>query len=250
MQINKTTYLTFVLVLIVMVLSITVFRSEKGSATGQQNVRSAKEVYQDRTDRYPVAEYDEAEPTDPQKRTKLRKQKQRYDKDAPFISQPGPEDEEIAFLPEFQFDFPALPIAKSDVIVIGQVLEAHAHRSHNKRNIFSNFQVRAVEVLKGNLTGGSLVTVQRVGGFVKFPNGQKVLFRLLGNGMPAVGATYVFFLNAVDEDYSILTAYELGAEGVVPLDSSGQFEVYKGHDKTSFLKTLRDAVSKASLQKE
>jgi hypothetical protein len=244
LNLSKTTYLVFVIVLTVMVLSVTVFKGDKGSATTQQNVRTPKPTYQDRTDRYPVAEYDEAEPIDSVKRAKLKHQKQRFDKDAPFFTQPGPEDEEIAFRPEWQFDFPGLPIAKSDAIVVGRVLSAEAHRSHNKRNVFSNFQVAALEVLKGGLPLGSEITVQRVGGFVKFPNGRKVLFRLSGNGMPATAGRYVFFLKVIEEDYSILTAYELAADGVVPLDNSQQFQVYQGLQEHEFLKTLRDSLSR------
>jgi hypothetical protein len=67
-------------------------------------------------------------PTDPVKKAKLKKQQQRYNKDAPF-SHPGPKDAEVAFLPEAQFDFPALPVSRSDVIVVGEVLNAEPLRT-------------------------------------------------------------------------------------------------------------------------
>lgn len=242
MQFSRSTYFVFVVVVTVMVLSVTVFKAGKGSTNVQQNVRTtSREIYQDRTERYPVVASDESEPIDPVKRARLKKQKQRYDKDAPFTN-PGPNDEELAFRPESQFDFPALPVNKSDVIIVGQVLNAEAHRSTNKMNVFSNFEVRVDEVLKGHLNIGNVINTQRVGGFVKYPGGRKVLFRLSGNGMPGVGARYVFFLNVLDEDYTILTAYELVADGVEPLDNSAQFQVYKGVSETSFITTLRDAI--------
>jgi len=50
-----------------MVLSITVFDAGIGS--------TSRESYQDRVDRYPVVEAEEAEPTDPVKKAKLKKQK-------------------------------------------------------------------------------------------------------------------------------------------------------------------------------
>ena len=226
MPFSRSTCLGFVVV--VMGLSITVLR----------------ESYQDRVDRYPVVEAEETEPTDPVKKAKLRKQQQRYDKDAPFTN-PGPNDQELAFWPESQFNFPALPIIKSAAIVVGQVLTAEAHRSANKMNVFSNFEVRVEEVLKGHLNIRNVINIQRVGGVVKYPGGRKVLFRLIGNGMPGVGSRYVFFLNVVDEDYTILTAYELAAEGVVPLDNSTQFQAYKGVSEISFTATLRDAIAQA-----
>ena len=245
MGISKSTYLVFVVVITVMVLSVTVFKGGEGSANVQQDVRAQNRgSYQDRRDRYPVVEAEETEPSDPVKKAKLKKQRQRYDKDAPFTN-PGPKDEELAFRPEWQFDFPALPVVKSDVILIGQVLSAEAHRSNNKMNVFSNFELRVDEVLKGKLNAGDVINIQRIGGFVKYPGGKKVLFRLSGNGMPGVGARYAFFLNVVDEDYTILTAYELGPEGVVPLDNSAQFQTYKGVTEISFTTTLREAISKA-----
>jgi len=125
-------------------------------------------------------------------------------------------------------------------------LNAEAHRSENKLNVFSNFEVKVDEVLKGsNLTAGSVINVQRIGGFVNYPNGKKVLFRLVGNGMPAVGSRYVLFLTALDEDYRILTAYELAPGGVMPLDNSRQFETYQGKSEADFLKVLRETVSQA-----
>lgn len=242
MYFSKTTYLVFVVVVTIMTLSVTVFRSGKGSAKIQQS-RTTVPIYE-REERYPVVDSNEPEPTDPVKKAKLKKQQQRYDKDAPF-RHPGLNHAEVAFLPEMQFDFPALPVSKSDVIVIAEVLNAESHRSENKLNIFSNFEVRVSEVLKGsNLSAGGIINVQRIGGFVKYPDGRKVLFRLTGNGMPAVGGRYALFLNSRDEDYVIITGYELGAEGVMPLDDSRQFERYQGENENDFIKALRDAVSR------
>jgi len=245
MQITKTTYVVFVVVVTIMTLSVTVFRPGKGSAISQKDVRRPTVPIYEREERYPIVDSDEPEPTDPVKKTKLKKQQQRYDKDAPF-RHPGPKDIEVAFLPEWQFDFPALPVAKSDVIVIGEVLTAEAHRSENKLNVFTNFEVRVDEVFKGsNLSAGRIINVQRIGGFVKYPDGRKVLFRLGGNGMPAVGLRYAFFLNRLDEDYVILTGYEFGAEGVMPVDNSRQFDRYQRENETDFLTALRDAVSRS-----
>jgi len=245
MQLSKSTYFVFIVVITIMTLSVTVFKSDKSSVTGQQNVRQTNVPLYDRDDRYPIVESDEIEPSDPAKRAKLNRQKQGYNKDAPF-SRPGPKDAEIAFRPEWQFNFPALPVDQSDALIIGEVLNAEAHRSENKLNVFSNFEVKVDEVLKGsNLTAGSVINVQRIGGFVNYPNGKKVLFRLVGNGMPAVGSRYVLFLTALDEDYRILTAYELAPGGVMPLDNSRQFETYQGKSEADFLKVLRETVSQA-----
>lgn len=243
MHISKMTYLVFVVVVTIMMLSVTVFRGGKGSATTQQDVRRKGVPIYQQDERYPVVNSDEPEPTDPVKKAKLKKQRQRYDKDSPF-SQPGPKDVEVEFLPEMQFDFPALPVAKSDAIVIGEVLSAEPHHSENNLNVFTNFEVRLGEVLKGgNLSAGSVINVQRIGAFVKYPDGRRVLFRLGGNGMPVVGERYAFFLKSLDEDYSIITGYEFGPEGMMPLDNSNQFERYQGKNENDFINELRNAVS-------
>lgn len=244
MYLSKSTFFVLAVVVFVMTLSVTVFRKDKANATSHQQVRqNPKRGYEDKRERYPVAEYDEKEPTDPAKRTKLRLQKKRYDKDAPFTN-PGPSDEELAFRPEAQFNFPDFPITKSDVIVIAEVLEGKAHRSENKMNVFSNFEIRVNEVLKGNnLRIGDIITIERVGGYVVYPNGRKVLFRLSGNGMPAVGARYAFFLAVSEDNYTIVTGYELGEEGIKPLDNSQQFQQHYGEPEESFFKKLRNAIT-------
>jgi len=147
MHLSKSAYFVFIVVIAIMTLSVTVFRPGRGLVTGHQNLRQTNVPLYDREDRYPVVEAAEIEPSDPVKRAKLKRQKQRNNKDAPFRD-PGPNHGEVAFLPELQFNFPALPVAQSDAVVIGEVLSAEAHRSENKLNVFSNFEVKLVEVLK------------------------------------------------------------------------------------------------------
>lgn len=62
--------------------------------------------------------------------------------------------------------------------------------------------------------------------------------------MPRVGGKYLFFLTASAQlDLSILTAYEFSARGVVPLDSSSQFEDFRGKDETAVLVALDKAIN-------
>jgi len=246
MYISRSTFVVFVVVVFVITPSVTAFKKDRAKATSQQRVRqNPRQGYEDKRERYPIAEYDEQGPTDLAKRAKLRLQKKRYDKEAPFTN-PGPSDEELAFRPEAQFNFPDFPVKKSDVIVIAEVLEAKAHRSENKMNVFSNFEIRVNDVLKGNqLSIGSILTIERVGGYVVYPTGRKVLFRLLGNGMPAVGVRYAFFLAVNEDNYTIITGYELGEEGIKPLDNSPQFQQHYGELEESFLKKLRNTITEA-----
>ena len=46
---------------------------------------------------------------------------------------------ESVLIPEPHFTFPALPVAESDLVVIGTVGAGQAHLSENKKNVFSEF---------------------------------------------------------------------------------------------------------------
>src|SRR4030095_6756486 len=176
----------------------------------------------------------------------------RHNNKSNVAKDPIPEAAIVLSVPEGQFDFPALPVAKSDVIIVGQVLDAHAHLSQDKRDVYSEFNVRVDTIFKTttqiSLKEGSQVTIEREGGLVRYPSGKKILYKLSGNGMPCVGARYLFFLSSIRQsnDLSIVTAYELAEKSVQPLDDSKQFEVFRGYDESSFLSTLRESITKDS----
>lgn len=246
MRITKTTWFVFCCVLLAMTLSVTVFKSSPSSAQSDQpRVRPGKQLTHDELiKRYPVAEFDDPEPADPTQRAALKLRKLRNN-DHTF-SKASPEDGAIGWFPENNFDFPALPINESDVIVVGQVLGARAHRSENEKNVFSEFDVSVDEVLKGQsftVNEPKVIVVERTGGYVRYPNGQKVLFFVQGYGMPNVGTRNVFFLKVVNSGFRIVTVYELCPDGVLPLDLSHQFERFQGEKESVFLDTLRKAIT-------
>lgn len=244
MYISKSTFFVFAGVVFIMTLSVTVFKSQGGSARPtQESVTSAKVLnHEDLVKRYPIADFDEVLSPDLTKRAALKQRQERYN-DIPFGT-PGPEDEAVAYIPEGRFDFPALPINESDVIVVGQVASSKAHRSENKKNVFSEFEVRVDEVLKGNnvVSESSMIIVERLGGYLKYPNGRKVLLFIPGFGMPAVGTRNVFFLKNLSPGFSIVTAYELNPNGILALDQSKQFRQFHGQSEATFLTTLRNAI--------
>jgi hypothetical protein len=116
--------------------------------------------------------------------------------------------------------------------------------------VYSEFSVVIEKVFKSandSIVDGTAITVDRTGGFVRYPNGQTVLYRLSGENMPLMGERYLFFLTSKNQqDISILTAYELGEKGVIPLDESSQFEQYRGVSETALLQKLLDALAKSS----
>jgi hypothetical protein len=92
-----------------------------------------------------------------------------------------------------------------------------------KGMVFQNLLSLWENVLKSTTPGlvpGSVLTIDRIGGHVKYPNGQRVRFRIAGLNMPDVGARYLVFLTSKHnkQDLSIVTAYELTQGGIIPLD--------------------------------
>jgi len=142
----------------------------------------------------------------------------------------------------------ALPVDKSDLIVVGNVVSGEAHMSGNKQNVVSEFIVHVEKVYKPVASpappAGSSITVERFGGNVRYPNGQTVLYRWEASSMPKVGGRYIFFLESIPQSdgYTILTGYELGEKEVSPLDSSSQFEALRGMGTSAFLKRLNDSL--------
>jgi hypothetical protein len=136
-------------------------------------------------------------------------------------------------------------VEQSPVIVIGDVLRSEAHLSEDKTNVYSEFTIRLVDVIKADASlHASEMIVERLGGYVRYPDGRKLLYRVGTGGMPRLGARYLFFLKPTPElDYSILTAYEFGDKGVIALDPSAQFEKYDGYAPDALRSLVIEAVN-------
>jgi len=156
----------------------------------------------------------------------------------------------------------ALPVSKSDAVVIGRVLDAQAYLSNDKTGIYSEFTVSLEQVLKNDrfasLTPNDLIVVERKGGKVRYPSGHITIYQMNGQGMPSIGGRYVLFLthDAPEQDFFILTGYELKAGCVALLDIPGDHPIIKqeGKAEADFLNDLRAAITSppqtTSLNKE
>jgi hypothetical protein len=124
------------------------------------------------------------------------------------------------------------------------VLDAQAHLSEDKTSVFSEFTVKIGNVFKADVSlSGTEIVVERLGGYVRYPDGRKLLYRVGTGKMPRVGGKYLFFLTASPQlDLSILTAYELGPNGVAPLDPSAQFQDFRGKDESAILAAVDKAI--------
>lgn len=249
---NPTYKLTYLLLALVIIIGTAVAFSRTNrtppaaTALNQKDQAKWKAREEEKKKQFPIADFNEAEPTDPLKRAQ-RKQKQKRKNGLRLVMQnPEPDSGGGLLLPHNQFDFPGLPVEQSAVIVIGDVLQSEAHLSEDKTGVFSEFTIRLVDVLKSNssLPGPEMI-VERLGGYVRYPDGRKLLYRVGTGGMPRVGARYLFFLKPTPElDYSILTAYEFGDKDVIALDSSAQFEKYEGYAPTALRSLVVETLNK------
>ncbi len=147
-------------------------------------------------------------------------------------------------------NLPGLPTAQSDVVIVGEVVEADAYLSSDKSNVYSEFNIRIEEVFKGEsggllVKGGTLI-VSREGGRVQLPDGRILYVMSSDRGMPHKEQRYLFFLkyNNEGKDYSIITGYRLDQGKVTLLDEVDldRFITYKGMAEEAFLDAVRKAV--------
>lgn len=248
MQFYRVTYAVLVLMIIGGITTLTGKEQNPFASESREKLTQREQEFRN----FPTAEYDEQEPSDPQKQAALRRKKARHNKGGLVFRNPDPDTGGGAWLPEGQFDFPALPTDLSDVVVLGEVMDAQAHVSEDKSNVYSEFRIRIGTVFKSRESLGAQLTVERLGGWVRYPNGRKLIYLLGGAQMPRVGGKYLLFLKYIGqtEDLSIVTGYEFGPAGVSALDHSPQFEAYRGHSEDSFLTELRTALAKPATRQE
>ena len=145
-----------------------------------------------------------------------------------------------------------LPIQQSDFIIIGTVIDSRAFVTNDKTAIYSEFDIKVEQIIKKVFQSNSpdtLITVERVGGYVRFPSGMKQKRGELGHNLPQKNKTYIFFLklNTDGEDFLILTGYEIQGQQVYPLDGLKRpnpkvfrgYEQFKNTNLNSFLSNLQ-----------
>ena len=244
---HKLTYMMLVLVVGTLAVSVVRHRNPIPTTASQQNREDYKKV----NERFPTADYDEQDLPDPDKNAKRKAKQKRYN-DGDWVDSRGdPGVDEAALTLEPHFIFPALPVAESEIVVVGTIGTAQAHLSESKRNVFSEFTVTVEEVLKSKIQGvkqGSVLTIDRVGGHVKYPKGHRILYRITGLNMPQIGGRYLLFLTSKhnNEDLSILTAYELTASGSIPLDELSQVTSLSGVTEIDILQKVRKLIQNSA----
>jgi hypothetical protein len=227
-----------------------------GRTLYKQEQSVQRETQKNANDDLPIAGYDAGELTE-SKEHALRKLRGKHYDAWGVINETTKKGGMIIYS---EIEYPALPVAQSDFIIIGEVVEAQAYLSNNKSGVYSEFTTRVNEIIKQDnktfLALDTLIATERPGGRVKFPSGGVVKFRFIGQGMPRQGRQYLFFLkrNEERENYTILTAYELRAGKVFPIDGTvaaignkvWPFDTYKGADKLRLLTDLQHEIAHPS----
>lgn len=156
----------------------------------------------------------------------------------------------------------ALPIAQSNVIVLGKVTSAKAYLSSDKTGVYSEFSIEVEKVFKDttkSIHSGSILSANRPGGAVRFTSGKTLEYRFYQQAMPRKDGRYMLFLSQSENgDLMIITGYELSNGIVTPLDGVESkdaranlvFSTYRNASESQFLKDLNIAVKSILPRKE
>ncbi|HXF41942.1 MAG TPA: hypothetical protein VN687_19655 [Blastocatellia bacterium] len=245
-------FLILAAAIVVGVAAFAALPKQTDHANGQK-VTSDKKISEDTPG--PTVDYDTAYKalllTDPKERALREARNRRYNDRAPQPFGEMPSNfEGYDIHTHWLIGLPSLPIAQSDAVVLGEVVEAQAYLSADKKGVYSEFTIHIEEVLKDSsaapLTVGGSLIAEREGGVIRFKDGRLLPFTINNQKMPRDGRQYVFFLkhSKQEEDYHIITGYEFGRGSVAPLDRGEQFDIYKGRDAQSFLTAAREAIAR------
>lgn len=190
--------------------------------------------------------------------TEARRQKsQKYDRHKILNSEIYQDEQEVSFADWITTDA-ALPVAQSDMILIGKLVSSDAYLSEKKMSVYSEFRIEIEKIIKNkskaSLEDQKFVKAERDGGIVIFPNGFKTWYFVSGQRMPQVGSRYLFFLThnfpvygSQKEDLFLLTGYELRDGLVSPLDMANGGDhpsaiLYRGKKESQLLSDLADVL--------
>lgn len=250
-----------VVLLMVGALSVPFLISSRAQTDDEQSQLREKKKWDDSEKEtkatFPIVDYSTAEIAEPIRKVKSKK----FGRIAVINPNTTENTVETAVL-DWETGLPALPVEKSQIVVVGKVVEADAVLSENKASVYSEFKVEVEKVFKNEtaqkLKDGDYVISERQGGIVRFPSGVETWFRIAGQQMPTEQKRYVFFLSydfpglaPQKEDLNIVTAYELADGRVIPIDNPGGgthpiARQYKGKQASELFTDINKALRKSS----
>jgi len=195
--------------------------------------------------KYPVADLNTPEIRDADERNDRTLKNSRYDKYAMVLLSPGPYDTFVR-ISDGEPHPEAIPLKESRLVAIGNVLDSKASVSNDKSGVYSEYSLQIQSILKNDNAKerrvGETISFDRSGGFVRYPNGQKILYLNDWQDLPEINGRYVVFLdnkgNGKSPNYRLITAYKLQDEQVIPLDRTEIFAKFRGMTEKDFVKRL------------
>lgn len=209
----------------------------------------------DYASQFPVADFHEQEPTDAKELVKRRARSGRYD-NRNLVARPENSWKGMGGIRFDDWDLrtDVLPVAESDYIVVGKVLDARAYLSNDKSGVYSEFAVRIEKVVTGiasDVAPGNVIETEREGGRIRFSADDIDQYEIASMGLPRPGRKYIFFLKSVDGQqgyYSIITAFEVHGNRIYPLDkrasSSSPRDAYWDMEEAPFEQLLLEKIKK------
>jgi hypothetical protein len=181
----------------------------------------------------------------------------RYKNAYPEITDPGnspnstePGEDSVMTIHDWAAPLEPFPVAPSAAIVVGTVLSGKAFVSKDRTYVYSDYQVRVDRVLKqdasASLAVGEQIVVSRGGGTIRFPSGHIRNYLTSGEGFPAIGSQYLFFLgkpNFPQHEYEqiIGSLYQLSDGKVHPFDTE-QLPLFDDMSDVVFLAKVEQAI--------
>ena len=201
--------------------------------------------------RYSITDYDESLPSDVGLGKKRKSANGRYDGEGWVFRSPYPDGAGVGREDE-KIPPPAIPVSESALIVIGEITESHAHMSNDKLGVYTEFTIQIKEILKNDadktLASDQLIVADREGGYVRYPNGQKIFYESSDKALPVIWGEYVLFLtnDKLSPNYRILTLYEFKGDSIVRLDDGRNFDQFKDASKKTFIDSISKKVAGTS----
>jgi hypothetical protein len=182
----------------------------------------------------------------------------RYKNTYPEITDPGnspnstePGEDSVMTIHDWAAPLEPFPVAPSAAIVVGTALSGKAFVSKDRTYVYSDYQVRVDRVLKQDASAsvavGEQIVVSRAGGTIRFPSGHIRNYLTNGEGFPAIGSQYLFFLgkpNFPQHEYEqvIGSLYQLDGGEVHPLDDE-QMGAFDHMSQGVFLTRVEQAIA-------
>jgi len=243
--------LVLLAVLTTLVITSGAFDSRRQVKAGEQPQPTPETGgFRDMT-KYAVVDYNQPLPTNKAELEKRKLANKRYDGQDWVSGTPHPDTGGVGRYDETTPP-EIIPANESSLIIVGEVIEVNAHMSNDKLGIYSEFAIQVKEILKNdaakNVEQGGVVFADRAGGFVRYPNGQRIIYESAQRPLPFISDEYVLFLTSDDEspNYAILIIYELKGNRIIQLDEGRRFDEFKNATRSTFIDAIRRKISKST----